>query len=233
MCDQWMPRLTLEIDPDEFRRLPRNGSYSYALHQGALWINPRPRFLHGRLKLAALPESGPSSDLRLLRESDWAALPRLFAATFEGVEPFRALPDPARLEAARACLTQTRLGGDGPLLPQASFVMPGSNETPLGVVLITLLPPWEEGQLPLWQWEETPPPDAVERREGRPHLTWVMVERERRRRGLATTLLHAACAQLRALGFATLDSTFLLGNDLSLIWHWRSGFELLPELGRR
>ena len=52
-------------------------------------------------------------------------------------------------------------------------------------------------------------------------------------RGVGTALLHAAVRELLALGFTELASTFLLGNDSSMLWHWRAGFRLLTHSASR
>ena len=35
------------------------------------------------------------------------------------------------------------------------------------------------------------------------------------------------------LGYTELVSSFILGNDSSMLWHWRNGFELLAYSGSR
>ena len=57
-------------------------------------------------------------------------------------------------------------------------------------------------------------------------MTWVFVAPKRGGRGVGTALLQAAVGALREMGFTALLSTFLLGNEVSMLWHWRSGFEL-------
>jgi L-amino acid N-acyltransferase YncA len=49
------------------------------------------------------------------------------------------------------------------------------------------------------------------------------------RHGVGSALLAAAVRELLALGFPRLFSTFLLGNESSLLWHWRNGFQLLSS----
>ena len=98
----------------------------------------------------------------------------------------------------------------------------------MGAILVTLLP---EGILDNWRcyrWKDPPPSDAVERRLGCPHLTWVFVSPWEERRGVGTALLAASVRVLRELGYSQLASTFLLGNDSSTLWHWRNGFRLQP-----
>src|SRR5262249_37651677 len=80
-----------------------------------------------------------------------------------------------------------------------------------------------------YYWQEPPPADLLEKRRGRPHLTWIFVEPVRAGRGVGTGLLGAACQTLRRLGYRELVSTFLAGNDASTLWHWRNGFELLAH----
>ena len=43
-------------------------------------------------------------------------------------------------------------------------------------------------------------------------------------------LAHASRSLLE-LGYTELISSFILGNTSSMLWHWRSGFELLPYVG--
>jgi hypothetical protein len=31
-------------------------------------------------------------------------------------------------------------------------------------------------------------------------------------------------------GYRTLWTTFLIGNEITTLWHWRNGFELLPTM---
>ena len=52
-------------------------------------------------------------------------------------------------------------------------------------------------------------------------------------RGVGTALLNAAARELLALGYTELASTFLLGNESSMLWHWRNGFRLLQYPGSR
>jgi hypothetical protein len=50
---------------------------------------------------------------------------------------------------------------------------------------------------------------------------------------VGTGLLHAAAAALARLGFTHLTTTFLLGNDSSMLWHWRNGFQLVGHPASR
>src|SRR5438046_2509923 len=79
--------------------------------------------------------------------------------------------------------------------------------------------------------QPAPPADAVDQRRGQPHLTWVFVSPWVAGHGLGTCLLNRAAQALWKLGYTELLSTFLLGNDSSMLWHWRNGFELLAYPG--
>jgi GNAT superfamily N-acetyltransferase len=172
--------------------------------------------------------------LRPVQLEDWEAMAPVFAAAFVSQPPFAGLDDATRLIAARKSLTQTRSGGDGPWVEAASFVAldePGG--AIVGGLLVTLVPRRDPTDWDSYHWQEPPPPDAVERRLGRPHLTWIFVDPSCAGRGVGTALLAAASGALAGLGFAELLTTFLLANDSSLLWHWRNGFRLLMYPGSR
>jgi hypothetical protein len=44
-------------------------------------------------------------------------------------------------------------------------------------------------------------------------------------------LLAAAGNALLELGYRELLTTFMLGNESSMLWHWRNGFRLLAYPG--
>src|SRR5262249_55086634 len=142
------------------------------------------------------------------------------------------LDDATRQEAARQALERTRTGGDGPWVERGSFVA-HEDGRPVGAILVTLLPDGDPCDWDSYYWPGPPPPDCVERRLGRPHLTWVFVAPLHAGEGVGTALLAAAAGALRGLGFTELLSTFMVGNDSSMLWHWRNGFRLLAYPGSR
>jgi GNAT superfamily N-acetyltransferase len=103
----------------------------------------------------------------------------------------------------------------------------------IGAILITLLPAGDPTEYESYYWNEPPPPDLLEQRLGRPHLTWVFVSRGHAGEGVGSALLGAAVRVLREFGYSELVTTFLLGNDSSMLWHWRNGFQLLPYPGSK
>jgi GNAT superfamily N-acetyltransferase len=234
MCDEWMRGLQLVLSAEQFQRLPRNGAFRYDYLDGTGYVAPRPRHYHALLDLAPVgADEVEGVSLRPVRPDDWDALVGLFAEAFAHVQPFAALDDATLREAAEACLSRTRTGGDGPWVECASGVACDPDGEPVGAILVTLLPERDPCEWGSYQWLEPPPPDCLERRLGRPHLTWVFVHPERAGEGLGTVLLAAAVAGLLALGYRQLLSTFLLGNDASALWHWRNGFRLLAYPGSR
>ena len=230
MCDDWMSTIRLALTPEQFERLPRNPAYRYELLDGEAFLSPRPLHYHALLDLR--PMAGdPDVPLRPVRNGDWEELARLFAAAFYHIQPFGSLDEQTRLEAARRCLGRTRTGGDGPWIEQASFLAAGEDDRPDGAILVTLLPDGDPCDWDSYYWSAPPPPDCVARRLGRPHLTWVFVTPLEAGQGVGTALLAAAVRALLGLGYAELASTFMVGNDSSMLWHWRNGFRLLTHPG--
>jgi GNAT superfamily N-acetyltransferase len=227
-----MPWLELKLSAQDFARLPRNAAYRYQYQAGSAWVNPRPRYYHCLLELPGLKLTGRADvAVRGLREDDWEPLVWLFADAFREQQPFAGLADDTRLVAAQRSLEQTRRGGDGPWIEQASFAACAEEGGLVGAVLITLLPRRDPTDWDSYSWEKPPPPDAVARRLGRPHLTWMFVRSDSAGRGVGTALLAAAARALLGLGYRELLSTFMLGNESSMLWHWRSGFRLLAYPG--
>lgn len=236
VCDEWMPRLQLPLTSEQFRQLPRHPSYRYDFLDGVAWLNPRPRYHHARLDLLEHNlERSDSVVLRPVQPEDWEPLTDLFSLAFARHQPFFGVEPDLRRTAAEGALTQTRVGGDGPWIEAASFVAashePGAPTGLVGAALVTLLPPLDptidQEIEDTFHWRETPTEGCVERCEGRPHLTWVFVDPREVGRGIGTTLLAGVAEALLELGYDELISTFLRGNDSSILWHWRTGFKLL------
>jgi GNAT superfamily N-acetyltransferase len=219
MCDEWMPAIKLPLGRDEYHRLPRNPAYKYEYLDGHAYLTPRARHYHALLDLATFRPGAEPVDpvaLRRAEASDFTDLIPLFAAAFRCIQPFGSLDDAMRKEAAQQALERTRTGGDGPLIGRASFVaLDGENGRTIGALFVTLLPGGDPCDWDSYYWSEPPPADAVERRLGRPHLTWVFVSPLCVGHGVGTALLAAAVRELWALGYVEMASTFMIGNDSS------------------
>jgi GNAT superfamily N-acetyltransferase len=229
MCDEWMPYVQLPLTIQQFGQLPHNSAYKYEYLNQTAYLSPRPKHYHAVLELRPI-ETDPSVSVHPLKADELMRLDRLFAEAFRYVQPYGCLDDTTRLEAARHALERTRTAGDGPWIERASFVAT-IEERPVGAILITLLPDGDPCDWDSYHWIEAPPPDCIERRQGRAHLTWVFVAPLEKCHGLGTALLAAAVRELRAMGFTQLLSTFMAGNDASILWHWRNGFQLLAHPG--
>src|SRR5262249_24244502 len=169
-------------------------------------------------------------DLRPLRLEVIGELAPFLADAFRVQPPFAGLEDDARRQAAARALERTAGGKDGPLVGPASFVA-HDGEQVVGLLCVTLLPDGDPTDWDSYYWREPPPADAVARRQGRPHPPWTWGGPPRAGRGLGWAMLGAAGRGLLGLGYTQLHSTFVLGTDSSMLWHWRNGFRLLPYPG--
>jgi hypothetical protein len=229
MSDTWMPTIKLPMSAETFHQLPRNSAYRYEYLDGKAYLSPRPRHYHALLDLQRLPVD-PALDIRPACEENFGNLTPLFAEVFRNIQPFGSLDSADRLEASTQALERTRTGGDGPWVQPASFIAQEDARI-LGAILITLLPDADPTEWDSFRWIEPPPVDCLERRMGRPHLTWIFVSPWASGQGFGTNLLAASVNALLGLGYKQLLSTFMLGNDSSMLWHWRTGFRLLSYPG--
>lgn len=235
MLDNWYRTLHVPMSLDQFHQLPRNPAYKYEYIDGQAWLSPRPKTFTALLDVAPRPvepltSRGRPIEVRPIADADWPRFPKLFAAAFELVPPFAALSDDERLQASTECVAQTRRGGDGPLIGRASFAaVDPTDDRLLAAILITLIPKRDEGDSWDGEWPEPPATESAQLLLGRPHLTWIFVPPHWARRGLGSGLLDRSVNALHEMGFADLGSTFLLGNESTMLWHWRNGFRILPN----
>lgn len=224
-----MPTIRLPLSMEQYHQLPRHPAYKYEYMDGAAYLSPRPRHFHALLPLRPL-EVPAHVALRPMRDDDLPRLIDLFSAAFQHVQPYGSLEDQPRSHASREALERARNGGDGPWIERASFVAVDEGHL-IGAIFITLLPPGDLTNWESYRWASPPPADAIERCLGRPHLTWIFVSPWDAGQGIGTALLAGAVRELRAMGFTELASTFMIGNDSSMLWHWRNGFQLIENPG--
>jgi GNAT superfamily N-acetyltransferase len=238
MIERFFETIELTITDEQFDKLPYNAAYKYEYFGDRALLTPRPKFYHAILHLQnrlVLPkdiDTPGTVRVRPLRDGDWDLLANPFSHAFFRVFPFAALDDDQRREAGRQCLRHVRACGDGPVILPACFVA-ADDEQLVGAILVTM---WPDRDLSDWRagdWQETPPPDCVEKRLGVPHLTWIFVDSIVQGYGVGTAMLYATVNGLLDMGYDRLSSTVLQGNDSSLLWHWRNGFELLENPGSR
>jgi hypothetical protein len=236
MCDEWMPVVQLPITLEQFHQLPRHPAYKYEYLEGRAYLTPRPKFYHALLDLecfGAVAEPPDGITIRPFEERDLSGLEHVFVGAFERQQPYSSLERDVRLQAARQSLQKTRTGSDGPWIRQASFVAIQADQHAIGAIFMTLLPDSDPANWDSFRWHDPPPVDCLERRLGRPHLTWIFVKEWSAGYGTGTALLSAAVVACRELGYMQLASTFLVGNESSMLWHWRNGFELQAYPGSR
>jgi hypothetical protein len=231
--DDYFRRVELNITFDEFHRVPRNPAYKYEYYDGRAVLTPRPKSFTCVRDLGPV-ESEPQESVTVerLTASEAAGLADLFAAAVRRTQPFESLDSDAARAAADGCLNKTLSGGNGPLIWPACFRATSPKrwkESPVGAILVTLVPPEVLTEPFAGPWKSPPPPNAVERKTGVPHVTWAFVTPWEARRGVGTALLAAAVGALRGMGFDAVASTFLLDNGPSALWHWRNGFRLLSQ----
>lgn len=232
MSDEWMPSLRLRLSLEEFEQLPRHAAYKYAYVDGRAIVSPWPRHLHAVLDLEARRQRERAADstgyqVRRLARADEPALVELFAAAFQRVQPFGGLNEATLRSAAERCLQRTFSGADGPWVADASFVVQMPAQSCLsGAILITLVPGGDPAAGNSYRWDEPAQADLWQHGAGQPHLTWIFVSPWQRGHGLGALLLDRAADLLRQRGYSSLWTTFLVGNDVSTLWHWRNGFRL-------
>jgi ribosomal protein S18 acetylase RimI-like enzyme len=217
-----------------WKRIPRHPDFKYELLEGDLWITGRPRAIDALLDLSVPPAQMPSRasrendqlQIRKLTDADWPNLTDVFIGGYADQQPFASWSGPALQRAARSCLSHAKDGGEGPLIHEACHVAlgisPGQQDSAIcGALLATLV---DARHIPSIPTEATVTVDGVVRV---PHLTYLFVDRWRRRRGVGTQLLLSAIRALREARYTHLASTVLHGSAPSLIWHWRNGFSVL------
>jgi hypothetical protein len=233
MCEEWMPLVKVPMSIDQFHELPRNPAYKYEYLNGQAYLSPRPKHYHALLELSPM-SAQTTAEIRPARAEEFPALEAIFSGAFGRIQPFGSLADDRRREAACQSLERTRTGGDGPWIAPASFIAwDRESQEAIGAILITLLPDGDPCDWDSYYWRDPPPPDCIARRLGRPHLTWIFVGPWYCGEGLGSALLAAAVNALLELGFTQLATTFLVGNDSSMLWHWRNGFRLLAYPGSK
>lgn len=226
--DDHYRRVELPITIDQFHTLPRNSAYKYEYWDGRAVLSPRPKAQRAVLDLRPLPRAG-EWDVRPLPPGEITGLDRLFYSAFARQQPFASLDEDTGRKAGRECLRRTAEGEEGPLIEAACFQVFGRHfDGPVGAALVTLEPDAVADDPFAGSWKGDPPADAVARRLGCPHLTWIFVNIWEARHGAGTRLLAEVVEALLGLGYDRLASTFEQGNDPSVFWHWRNGFRLVP-----
>ncbi len=191
----------------EFRDFPRRPGWKYEYSGGAIHVTRAHVVIPMVLELeSAAPAPGreiPGTILRRLEERDDSPLVDLFVEAFTGtMEYVGSTPGQIRASAAE-CLARGPRKRRGPRSP-ISYVAQGAGEL-TGAALFR-------------------------RSEGAPLLDLLFVSPAHHRRRLASALAARAAADLAELGERRIWSSVMLGNEPSLAWHRRFGFQEMPHL---
>ena len=223
-----------------WERMPRVPGFKNEYLAGEALYSPRPRTLGVELDLKRWSGLDPIDEedrygysrerveVRRLQESDWPELPEAFLWAFAQQPPLSQYRGGAPLRGARAILSWTRLGRDGPLVEEACHVAvvqatEHHDARLIGGALVTLERPARFCGMSDRRDE------ALSREPILPHLTWIFVGWAHQRHGVGSMLLDAAATALLDAGHTTLASTCSLDSPASVTWHWRHGFEPLPS----
>ncbi|TWT59042.1 hypothetical protein KOR42_24310 [Thalassoglobus neptunius] len=236
MLNDWFQDVEFEISWATFQKLPRHPAFRYEYLSERCRVSPRPRYYHARFNLESWePQTSDSICnevvVESLGETNCDDLHDSFLQAFARTVPFCQLSESERRRSVHQLLERTFSGLDGPLHRASSHVLrERASGIILGASLITLLPSEDLERFDHPDWRASVPSDAAETNWGFPHLTWIFVASKRQRLGLSSCLLDATVSRLKDRGDRTLLSTFLLGNDQSLLWHWKMGFQLLSHV---
>ena len=230
--DEHFRRIEFPLTIDEFHQLPRNAAYKYEYFDAKAVLTPRPKYFLCSLDLTtANVEADSDCEVVPVPLAEAPTLEPLFVTGLQNTQPFASLTQEQATCSATVVFRHMLRGKDGPIIEAACFqALSKRDKTPIGALFVTLVPKALLTEPFAANWREPPPPDAVEKRLGLPHLTWVFVAPRFARQGIATTLLAATIPALRQLGFDHLVSTFMLDNGPSAVWHWRNGFQVLPQM---
>jgi GNAT superfamily N-acetyltransferase len=234
--DRWFRPVRVPMSFESYERLPRHPSYKFEYWDGQLRISPRWASHSMFLELRPpgtrdLVDDPRVASIRPLASDDWEVLPEVLATAFEDTPPLGMLGYVRRVWAARDWLWSTRDGNEGPLVEPACMVAVDreDNADVLGALVVTLM----IGRTRSWYARRRlavpPPPPQLAEDQGQPQVSWVFVRRGASDQGVGSALLASATRSLWNAGHRELASATDRGNVLSMAWHWRNGFRLLPH----
>ena len=238
MLDDWFTTIKLPLSGRQFHQLPQNPAYKYEYLDKTAWLSPRPKFSSVRLSLGheTRRHLGKSTIKSRLAFAGWETrLAPTLAPFRRGVPPGPAVREPERSAPARggACLLEadplrTRWTHDRTCLPRGlrhgARTSRGCDprdvdpdDRPRRVLELSMEITTTAGLRRAAARQAAPDLD-LRRPMARPPRYWLRTPGSRIR-------------SLLELGYTELISSFILGNTSSMLWHWRSGFELLPYMG--
>lgn len=208
------PHPVLPMTMDEFEHMAHRLGWKHEYWDGAAQLSTQESAVASFQRSVDVNLARPSSldgeQVRPVRIEDEAGLVELFVLAFDDAVEYAGWPDRLYRRDARDSIAslfglptkqRPHRANNGRL--DASFVITGG-ERILAAVLIRSI-----GRGPI--------------------LEPIMVHPAHQRRGLGTVLLSATLDALRMGGESTLFSRCQLGNEASLAWHEKQGFEEIPN----
>ncbi len=190
----------------EYRDFPRHLGWKYEYWNGAIHVTPTQVAVPLTLELASHPHKvGPVAGVRLrgVEEVDAVGLRELFVSAFSKTIHFADCSPEQIRQSAQQQLRHYFAERHGRRLPASRLAAAEGK-----IVGAALLRQFDRGPL----------------------LDMLYVVPERQRSGIAGALLGAAIGELLDRGETVLYSSIMLGNEASLDWHLRHGFQEEPNL---
>ena len=219
--DHYITPLKFPMSIDLFSRFPTLAGYKAELKGGNVELTYRPRLSMARLRVTARKVHDVESVLirPLDLRSGQEPLAKLFATSFAHMPPLDTMAPTTRRHAADAAMKHTAGGGDGPVIAEACLsAFDRASHKLIGAAIVS------EIRLRADEWPEIELPKRL------PNLTWIFVSPEHQRRGVGMRLLGGVVAALQDLEMPWLVSHIAPDNPVSLLFHWRAGFELVSRV---
>lgn len=197
----------IPMTPDEFHRLERELGWKYENWDGCAHISPSSASMRCARPVGAIETPRAALTPEPVRPSDAQALTQAYIGAFgDGVEYCDWPADKVR-EDATTSIASFFAGRHGAPLAASRLVRDrGDPSAPvIGALLVIAI------DLDLAFME----------------LLFVVPGRQRQ--GLASAMVAGALDALKAMGFRTLESRYLLANQTSRAWHHRMGFKDQPD----
>ncbi len=125
----------------------------------------------------------------------------------------------------------TRDGHEGPLVEQACMVAMDreDNSHVLGALVVTLMIGSTRSWYSRRRLAVSPPPPHLANGQDQPQVSWPSVQPGASDQGVATRVGIDDEFAMENSGYRELASATDGGNVISMAWHWRNGFRLLPH----
>lgn len=195
------------MTPDDFHRLERQLGWKYEYWDGCAHISPSGAFMRCARQVGDIEAPSAAVEPEAVTLRDAQALTQAYIAAFgDGIE-YCDWPAEKVREDASASIARFFAGRQGAPLEASRLIRDRGG--PSAPVIGALL--------------------AIEMGVDRALMDLLFVVPGRQRQGLASAMAASALGALKAMGFRTLESRYLLANRTSRAWHSRMGFQDQPD----